>query len=132
MNTDLMFSKKSVHWATPKEFYKKLDKEFHFDFDPCPLQAEQEDAMFKDWKGRVFINPPYNNIRNFLEKGLLELKKGNAKLLVYLVPVRTDTRWFHDLVYNKAELRFIKGRLRFNDGDPSARAPFPSMIIIFT
>lgn len=130
MNTDVMFSKKSDDWSTPKEFYNELNKEFKFDFDPCPIRSESKDAMFKDWNGNVFINPPYSNIRNFLEKGLIELKKNHAKILVYLVPVRTDTKWFHDLCYNKAELRFIKGRLKF--GDSTNSAPFPSMLMIFT
>ena len=77
----------------------------------------------------MFVNPPYSNIRAFIEKGLKELKSGSVQTLVYLVPARTDTKWFHELVYGKAELRFIKGRLRFNDAKNSA--PFPSMLIIY-
>jgi len=46
-----------------------------------------------------------------------------------LLPVRTDTGWFHDYILNRAEIRFIRGRLNFNDG--KGKAPFPSMIIIF-
>ena len=128
MNVDLMFSKKTDDWSTPKEFYQELNKEFSFDFDPCPLRS-LTDGLNIDWNGNVFINPPYSNIRAFLEKGLSELSKGNVKQLVYLVPARTDTRWFHDLVYNKAEIRFIKGRLKF--GDSKNSAPFPSMLVIY-
>lgn len=123
-----MFSHKTDDWSTPKEFYDILDKEFSFDMDPCPLRSE-EDGLNKDWKGNIFINPPYSNIRKFIEKGLDEIHKGNAKTLVYLVPARTDTKWFHDLVYNKTEIRFIKGRLKF--GDSKNSAPFPSMVIIY-
>jgi len=128
MNVDLMFSKKTDDWSTPKDFYQELDKEFNFDFDPCPLRSTT-DGLSIDWNGSVFINPPYSNIKAFLEKGITELSKGNAKQLVYLVPARTDTKWFHDLVYNKSEIRFIKGRLKF--GDSKNSAPFPSMLIIF-
>ena len=125
-----MFSKKSDDWATPKDFYNNLDKEFGFDFDPCPLNAEFDAlSLSYKWGKRVFINPPYSNIRGFLEKGLSEIKLGNSEVLVYLIPVRTDTRWFHDLIYNKAEIRFIKGRLKF--GDQKNSAPFPSMLVIF-
>ena len=46
-----------------------------------------------------------------------------------LIPARTDTRWFHNFIYNRAEIRFIKGRLRFSGS--SVNAPFPSMIVIF-
>jgi hypothetical protein len=79
--------------------------------------------------GRVFINPPYSNIRGFLQKGLEELKRGNVELLVYLIPARTDTKWFHEFVYGKAEIRFIKGRLKF--GNSKNSAPFPSMLVIY-
>lgn len=126
----VLFSKKSDNWSTPPEFYAKLNEEFSFDFDPCPLNATH-DALEDNfnWGGRVFINPPYSNIRAFIEKGLSELKKGNSELLVYLVPARTCTKWFHDLVYHKAQIRFIKGRLKFGDGKNSA--PFPSMLVIY-
>ena len=46
-----------------------------------------------------------------------------------LIPSRTDTKWFHDFIYNKAEIRFLKGRLKF--GDSKNSAPFPSMVVIY-
>ena len=46
-----------------------------------------------------------------------------------LLPARTDTKWFHDYIYGKAEIRFIKGRLKF--GDAKNSAPFPAMVVIF-
>ena len=128
MNTDLMFSHKTDHWSTPKEFYNKLNEEFNFDYDPCPLKGDDNNALFVDWIGNVFCNPPYSNIRNFLEKGILEVRKGNAKTVVFLIPARTDTKWFHDLLYRKYTIRFIKGRLKF--GNSKNSAPFPSMLVI--
>jgi len=124
---DVLFSHKSDDWSTPKDFYAKLDKEFHFDMDPCPLRSDK-DGIDINWVGNIFVNPPYSNIRLFLEKGISEVKNGNAKTVVFLVPARTDTRWFHDLVYGKFELRFVKGRLKF--GDSKNSAPFPSMLVI--
>lgn len=52
-------------------------------------------------------------------------------LVVMLVPARTDTKWFHDYIYHneKAEIRFLKGRLKF--GNSKNSAPFPSMVVIF-
>jgi site-specific DNA-methyltransferase (adenine-specific) len=82
--------------------------------------------LFVSWAGkRVFCNPPYGpEIRKWIERGF------EAELAVYLVPARTDTRWFHDLVIPRAaEIRFIKGRLKF--GDAENAAPFPSMLVIF-
>ena len=131
MNSKVMFSKLSNDWSTPKDIYDSLDKEFNFTYDPCPLNSDDlTSLLFKDWVGNIFINPPYSNIGNFLDKGLLELKKGNAKVIVYLVPSRTDTKWFHKYIigYN-AEIRYIKGRLKF--GNSKNSAPFPSMLAIF-
>lgn len=129
MNNDLMFSKKSDNWSTPIEFYRKLDNEFKFDIDPCPLNADFDSLSLPAWRGRAFVNPPYSNIRAFIEKAKLEINKGHLELAVFLVPARTDTRWFHDLVYGQAEVRFLKGRLKFGDGKNSA--PFPSMVVVF-
>lgn len=125
----VLFSSASPHWATPKALYEELDREFHFDFDPCPL-GEMElygsSPLFSNWSGRrVFCNPPYNKgINPFLERAC------DADVAVFLLPARTDTKWFHNLCLPFAkEIRFLKGRLRFNDGE--GRAPFPSMIVIF-
>jgi len=124
----VLFSKKSDHWATPKDLYEKLNTEFNFNFDPCPLNSSF-DGLSIPWGSRVFVNPPYSNIRDFLEKGIAEINLGNVCVCVFLIPARTDTKWFHELVYGKAEIRFIKGRLKFGDGESSA--PFPSMVCIF-
>ena len=129
MNTALMFSSKSPHWPTPKFLLEELDKEFHFDFDPCPLGEDETDGsapLFTSWSGkRVFCNPPYNKgIARFLERGM------EADVAVFLLPARTDTKWFHDMILpNAKEIRFIKGRLRF--GDAKNSAPFPSMLVIY-
>lgn len=126
----VLFSRQSDHWATPAKLYAELDAEFSFNFDPCPLNADF-DSLEGDWPKdcRAFINPPYSNIRAFIEKAVEQIEFYQCKLAVFLIPARTDTRWFHDLVYNKAEIRFIKGRLKF--GDSRNSAPFPSMICIF-
>lgn len=125
----VVFSSESVHWATPKAVYDKLNEEFAFDFDPCPLGdfGIESDArsLFVNWSGkRVFCNPPYDDIRAFLERAW------ETEIAVYLIPARTDTRWFHDICLPMAsEIRFVRGRLKF--GDAKNSAPFPSMIVIF-
>ena len=78
---------------------------------------------------RVFCNPPYGRvIGEWVKKAYQESKQPNT-LVVMLLPARTDTRWFHDYIYGKAEIRFVKGRLKFGGCDNPA--PFPSMIVIF-
>ena len=123
-----MSSSASWEWPTPELFKAQLEKEFHFDFDPCPLGGDIDgrSTLFVSWKGRrVFCNPPYGpEIPKFLARA------PEAELAVFLVPARTDTRWFHDICLpNATEIRFIKGRLRFGDG--KYPAPFPSMLVIF-
>lgn len=49
--------------------------------------------------------------------------------VVMLLPARTDTKWFHDYIYNQAEIRFVRGRLKFGESQNSA--PFPSMVVVF-
>ena len=119
----------SVSWATPKEFYELLNKEFSFDFDPCPINPTVN-GIFCDWGKRNFVNPPYNKaIIGWLNKALIEKEKGNMS--VFLLPVRSDTIWFHDIVLKYAcEIRFIQGRLYFGEKRTNP-APFPSMLVIF-
>ncbi len=124
----VLFSSLRVDWGTPQAVYARLDQEFHFNYDPCPIGGDQDGlaTLFATWRGkRVYCNPPYGrSIGRWLERGL------EAELAVFLLPARTDTRWFHDTVLPKAkEIRFIRGRLRF--GNAQAGAPFPNMIVIF-
>lgn len=76
----------------------------------------------------MFCNPPYSRIGEWVEKAFRETREDNT-VVVLLIPSRTDTKYFHDFIYNRAEIRFCKGRLHFNDSKNSA--PFPSMIVIF-
>ncbi len=125
----VLFSRKSDHWATPDAVYAALDAEFHFTFDPCPLRSEI-DSLKTKWEGRMFCNPPYSNIAAFMARGLHYRGMGLITAMVFLVPARTDTRWFHEHVLPEAEIRFIKGRLKF--GGAKNSAPFPSMICVWS
>lgn len=140
MNTDLMFSSKTDEWATPPELFQELDKEFGFELDPCSTEenhkcpkffTKEDDGLAQNWGGwRVFCNPPYgrNMTGKWVEKAY-KTHQENGSLIVLLLPARTDTRWFHDYIYKKAEIRFIKGRLKF--GGCENAAPFPSMLVIY-
>jgi site-specific DNA-methyltransferase (adenine-specific) len=125
---NIHFSSASVEWPTPVDVYSELDAEFHFDFDPCPINGTQDGlaTLLMPWYGkRVFCNPPYGpGLAKWLERGL------DADVAVFLIPARTDTKWFHEIVLPKAkEIRFIKGRLKF--GVAVNSAPFPSMVVVF-
>ena len=139
MNKELMFSSKTDMWATPQEFYDKLNDEFNFTLDPCATEDNakcdnfftvDDDGLKQDWSGNiVFCNPPYGRaIKEWVKKSYEESLKNNTTV-VMLIPSRTDTIYFHDFIYGKAEIRFIKGRLKF--GDAKNSAPFPSIVVIY-
>lgn len=126
---ELQGTRDSDNYATPKKFFAKINSEFNFDFDPCPFKSSF-DGLVLDWVGNIYVNPPYSNIEPFVRKGIEELKNGNAKICVYLIPVRSDTKYWHELIMNYAkEIRFVKGRLNFNDS--KTPAPFPCVLVIF-
>lgn len=137
-NLDVMYSSKSDEWATPNKFFESLDEEFNFDLDAAASDDNhkckeyftiEKDGLSQSWAGcRVFCNPPYSQIDKWVEKAFRETRNDNT-LVVLLIPSRTDTRYFHNYIYQRAEIRFVKGRLKFGDGKNSA--PFPSMLVIF-
>lgn len=132
------FSSKDMTWSTPQSFFDELNKEFNFTLDPCcsvetakckKFFTPVENGLIQDWsKDIVFMNPPYGReIKQWVEKAYKEYLNGST--VIGLLPSRTDTKWLHENIYNKAEIRFIKGRLKF--GNAVNSAPFPSMIVIW-
>ncbi len=140
-------------WETPDALFKALDAEFGFVIDVAanadnakceawygpgsPL--DEEDALTTSWGSYTcWCNPPYSRglQAKFIEKAYIETKLGAT--VVMLLPARTDTRAFHQFIWDREfhrplpwvrEVRFLRGRLRFV-GAP-ASAPFPSMIVVF-
>jgi len=138
MNTELMFSSKNSTWETPQWLFDELNKEFNFTLDVCADVNThkcnryfdiEKDGLKQDWKNNTcWMNPPYGReMGKWIEKAYKE-SQNNTKI-VALLPARTDTKWFHDYIYGKFEIRFLKGRLKF--GKATNPAPFPSMIVIF-
>lgn len=137
MNTEVMFSSKTDMWATPQGLFDQLNEEFHFTVDVCAIPENAKCEKFftpeinglkQEWEGVCWCNPPYGReIGKWVEKAYIASTFGAT--VVMLLPARTDTKWFHEYIYNKAEIRFIKGRLKF--GNSKTAAPFPSMVVIF-
>jgi len=130
--------KHSDNWATPQGLYDKLNDEFLFDFDPCPLQSPF-DGLAVSWGTSNFVNPPYERKLKeaFVLKAIEESKKG--KLCVLLLPVSTSSQLFHrHILPNAKEIRFMEGRIRFSgtntkgeyvtDGIPM----HDSMVVVFS
>lgn len=93
-------------------------------------QEKEIDGLAQSWRGEVvFCNPPYGrDISKWVAKAYAETLSGGAKLVVLLIPARTDTAYFHDYIYKKHEIRFVRGRLHFNES--KCGAPFPSMVVV--
>lgn len=138
-NLKALYTSNTDEWATPQEFFDKLNDEFHFTLDPCALPTNakcakyytpQDNGLSQNWGGIVFCNPPYGRaIYDWVRKCSEESKKPNTTIIA-LIPARTDTRYFHEYIYNKArEVRFVRGRLKF--GNSKNSAPFPSMVVVF-
>ena len=142
MNTDVMFSSRKEDWETPQELFDELNREFCFTVDVCAddrnhkcdnyfRKTDPVDGLHMDWTGTCWMNPPYGReIGKWIKKASEEVQK-KAHIIVCLLPVRTDTKWFHEYIYGKpdVEIRFLKRRLKFSG--ESNNAPFPNMIVIF-
>lgn len=110
-------------WATPPEIVGEFEAEFgafHLDVCAKPETAKapeyftrQEDGLARPWFGRAWMNPPFSDPSPWLKKAIQETQAGRCELVVALLPAATDTRWFHDLVLGRAEVRFRKGRIKF-------------------
>jgi len=139
----VLFSHESTEWRTPQKLFDDLDLEFNFELDAAASEEnhlcfaffnKEQDALKQDWTtyGTTYVNPPYGReIKLWVEKAWKESQKGIT--VVMLLPARTDTQWFHDFVYGRAEIRFLRGRIKFldNEGHELNSAPFPSMIVVF-
>jgi len=135
---EALYSSRTDEWPTPQSFFDQLNAEFKFTLDPCASAAntkcaayftQENDGLKQDWGShRVFCNPPYGKTMRAWARKCCEASQQGA-IVVLLAHSRTDTRWFHEWVYGKADLRFVKGRLKFGDGTQSA--PFPSLVAIY-
>ncbi|MCY9737425.1 phage N-6-adenine-methyltransferase [Paenibacillus alvei] len=132
-----LFTSNTDMWATPQDFYDGLNKEFGFNLDVCATSdnakcesyfTKEDDGLQQDWKGTVWMNPPYGRVIGAWVKKAYESSLIEGTTVVCLLPARTDTKWWHEYCM-KGEVRLVKGRLKF--GDSKNAAPFPSAVIVF-
>lgn len=123
---DTAEDKQSV--KTPDDLYDMLDSEFGFDFDPCPYEMPEWDGLEIEWGMCNYVNPPYKKIDDWMEKAVLEGEKGKSS--VFLVPVRPNTLYWKEFVYNRADqIRYIYSRVIFPPFEKPS--PFPLAVIVF-
>lgn len=138
MFTKGMMTSNSSEWETPQALFKRLDKEFRFTLDVCALPENakcprfytpEDDGLSKEWSGVCWMNPPYGRqISKWVKKAYESVQGGCS--VVCLLPSRTDTKWFQDYCLKSKDIRFIRGRLKFGGG--KNRAPFPSVVVVFS
>lgn len=134
-------------WGTPQSFLTYLEDAFGFvpDLDAAAsvhnakagqYYTEEQNSLTKNWFGNVWLNPPFGKVMlpAFLEKCRDEIAYGNCERIFVLIPARTDTKWFHEIVMPEADIIYlIKGRFNFVSPNAceSANAPFPSMLVTY-
>lgn len=133
---DSLFSSEKHDWRTPAGLWAEWDKEFAFTIDAAASKenammheywTKEDNALVQDWRGeRVWCNPPYGREQRAF---IVKAAKLEADVSVLLIPSRTDTAVWHDYIFPMAEIRFLRGRIKFEGAASSA--PFPSALVIF-
>ncbi len=131
----------SDEWITPPHVFADLAARYGpFNLDPCarPENAKapqfytaQDNGLVQSWKGRIFLNPPYSDIRPWLRKAIRAADEGHV--VVALLPAATDTAWFHECVWSHAALHFLRGRVRFIgwQGTPIPSPRNPGLVAVY-
>lgn len=122
-------------WETPSSIFKPLNDEFHFTLDVCANSknakcknyfSKEQNGLKQRWKGICWMNPPFKEVGKWIKKAYEESKK--EAVVVCLVASRTNTNWWHEYCM-KGEIRFIRGRPKFNENKYGL--PQPLAIVIF-
>lgn len=131
-----LFSSASDEWRTPPELFAKLNRKFAFEMDVAASKdnalcqrfcTKEFDGLTNAWGYRNFCNPPYSTVRDWVLKADTEAFQGN--LTIMLIPARTCTKWFHEIIKGRYHYELLQGRLKFSEAKNSA--PFPSMLVYF-
>ncbi|MPQ36945.1 adenine methyltransferase [Lactobacillus plantarum] len=139
-----LFTSNKEDWETPQDFYDRLNAKYHFEWDlaasddnaKCSCYFTRDDnSLEQDWEGlsgNLFLNPPYGRELKLWVKKAATTGLKDKQNLVMLIPSRTDTSYWHDYIFNHAEIEFLRGRLKFEvDGVCGDSAPFPSALVIY-
>jgi len=140
---DVVHSTGKDDWETPNNLFSYFDTicgGFHIDAAAHKFNAkcanffsEELSALDRDWDvfgydTNVWLNPPYSQNNEFIQKAYEQSSKVNA---VYcLLPVRTCTHWWHKYVMKADTVFLIRGRVKFVNAMHGA--PFPSCVVVFT
>lgn len=139
-----LFTSNKEDWETPGIFFNNLNEKYHFNWDlaasddnaKCNNYLTRDDnSLEQNWgglDGNLFLNPPYGRELKLWVKKAAETHLKNGQYLVLLIPARTDTSYWHDFIFGKAQINFLRGRLKFElNGESKDAAPFPSALVIY-
>lgn len=141
----VMFSSESDEWGTPQDLFDTLNAVFNFSVDAAASDTMhmvqkyftmETDGLSQSWqRERVFVNPPYTKVQGQSQAAMWCEKAANsmAEVVALLIPARTDTKMWHELIFDKARyVVFVRGRIKFRGFGKRNSAPFPSAIAIYT
>jgi hypothetical protein len=127
-----------MEWFTPSLYIEKARSVLgSIDLDPASCAAAQEivqarhfcavddDGLAQDWRGRVWLNPPYAGklVAAFASKMLDQIACGNVAAAIMLTNSYTETSWFHNLARVCNALCFTRGRIKFESPHGEKCAP---------
>ena len=120
-----IISRETDNWKTPINIYNAfIENGF---IDTFPFMAEYDEFKNDYHDQKLFVNPPFSKMKDVVKWVIRQYQNNN--IIALLIPVRTDTKYFHELIIKipYSRIYFIKGRLKYNDG--STGAPFPTMLV---
>lgn len=131
------------NWTTPKNVIEVVSQVGPIVLDPCwndqaitmPVSKFWENGCEQDWRvnsegGLVFVNPPYNQAKAFVEKCIQEGLWGAE--IILLVASRTDTKWSH-AAHRSADAmcNWGPGRIKFENPPSESPGDAPSIASSF-
>lgn len=127
------------NWYTPEPLFRDLESRYGpFDLDVAAsidnakcarFYSVEEDGRVQPWSGRVWCNPPYRRLIEWVRKAYEEVQAGRCERVVMLLPAQTSTAWFHDYALPFGGLEWIRGRVRF--GGCTADGYAGSVVVVF-
>ena len=143
LKLDLSKLEKYDEWETPSnilknacyeyKIYPTLDVCATFQNKKCLNYIDTElNAFFQGWDEDFFMNPPYSEIGKWIKRAYFQTQTHNVQAII-LTFAKTDTYWWHQYVEQKAEVHFIRGRIKFLKLGTRSKnsAPYPSCWIIY-
>lgn len=137
-----------LYWRTPDALFNTLNAEFDFTLDAaaqpsnarCPAYLTEEvNAINQPWPGRVWLSPPYDQSLDLWVGKAVQEATNNAEVVVALLPVYPDQKWWHWGVLEHAlEIRFLPERIRYQPprgyagGEPGQVPDYMSAVVVFT